>query len=344
MKKDVYIFGRGGLFKEQIKELLLKYKIKGFLDNAVSSEEYDEIYSCYAYNPQKLVTLDKYPIVIAAKSFIEMYFQLKELGIEDERIIFEIKNPNIIIVDGMLAYRNKKNEVNCFDSYEKLDIERRNNAIIGDFLAENFYKINNMPMEREFGTTIGTAVDRYYIEQFLKCHEKDIEGVVMEVGINEYTRKFGKEKVIKSIVAHVEGWNNMRLINLESGDGVKANEIDCYICTQVLQYIFDLESAFLNIYKMLKPGGCALITVPGIKSLCSPDDDKWGEYWSFTEKSLEKLCSKVSDDYQVYSFGNVKSVIAYLYGIPMEMMDKKDLEVNDKKYPFLITAKLRKRR
>lgn len=344
MKKDVYIFGRGGLFKEQIKELLLKYKIKGFLDNAVSSEEYDEIYSCYAFNPKKLATIDKYPIVIVANSFIEMYFQLKELGIEDERIILEIKNPNISIVDGKLAYRNKNNEVSCFDTYEKLDAERRKNAVIGDFLAENFHKINTMPMEREFGTTIGTAVDRYYIEQFLEFHEKDVQGVVMEVGIDEYTHKFGKESVKNSIVTHVNGLNNMRLINLESGEGVKANEIDCYICTQVLQYIFDLEGAFLNIHKMLKPGGCALITVPGIKSLCSPDDDKWGEYWSFTEKSLARLCSKVTDDYQVYTFGNVKSVIAYLYGIPVEMMDKKELEVNDKKYPFLIAAKMRKRK
>ena len=167
----------------------------------------------------------------------------------------------------------------------------------------------------------------------------------MEVANNNYTIKFGKDNVTKSIICHVMGWGKDAIkVNFETGEGVRDEMTDCLICTQTLQYIFDLKTAMENIYRMLKPGGVALITVPGIKPLCEYDNNQWGEHWSFTEKSMDKLCSLVcsKENYEVKQYGNVKSATAYLYGVCLEDIDEEELEVSDSQFPFIISARIRK--
>ena len=50
------------------------------------------------------------------------------------------------------------------------------------------------------------SVERYYIEHFLKRHEADIAGRVLEMGEPLYTEKFGGAKVTQSdVLNYVEG-------------------------------------------------------------------------------------------------------------------------------------------
>lgn len=167
----------------------------------------------------------------------------------------------------------------------------------------------------------------------------------MEVANNNYTLMFGGQRVEKSIISHVMGWGKDAIkVNFETGEGIVENSIDCLICTQTLQYIFDLPQAMKNIYKALKPNGVALITVPGIKPLCEYDSNLWGEYWSFTVKSMDRLCNSIIDksNYLVKQYGNSKVAVAYLYGVCVEEIDIKDLEYYDEQYPFIITARIKK--
>ena len=41
------------------------------------------------------------------------------------------------------------------------------------------------------------------------------------------------------------------------------DEFDIILCMNVLEHVFDFKKAIDNIYKALKPGGTALIFVPG---------------------------------------------------------------------------------
>ena len=45
---------------------------------------------------------------------------------------------------------------------------------------------------------------------------------------------------------------------------------------------------------------------------------------------------------EVNSYGNVKAATAYLYGLPAECLTKEELNYNDKQFPFIISAKVRK--
>lgn len=89
----------------------------------------------------------------------------------------------------------------------------------------------------------------------------------------------------------------------------------------------------------------ALITVPGIKSLSQYHDENWGEQWSFTERSIDRMFSDEigKEQVQVRSYGNVKVSMAFLYGLCKEDMQNEDFEYNDRQFPFIIAARVVKK-
>ena len=119
---------------------------------------------------------------------------------------------------------------------------------------------------------------------------------------------------------------------------------DAFILTQTLPFTFDIKRMLANCFSLLRPGGTLLITVPGITQISRYDYDRWGQFWSFTEKSLEKLIQEACDhaEFSIESFGNVKVAASFLYGLPLQSLSKKDLNSRDKDYQFLITAVVKK--
>lgn len=359
--EKIYVFGRGEYFRNKYESFKDKYEICGFIDNAVHDEVEDSLLHIPVYNPSRIAGLPKYDIYCVAADFFSMWHQLKELGVDDNRIKFGAmvapmqpgieeeafsKGEVIVSKGNHLSYVSSKGEEKEIFSREDMKEIIRESVRKKNKDISCIEKLSTKPVSKMFGTERGTAVDRYYIEKFLDSNSACICGTVLEVANNQYTKKFGRDKVQKSIVSHVKGWGKDSIIcNFETGEGVIENSVDCLICTQTLQYIFDLSSAIKNIYKMLKTGGTALITVPGIKPLCEYDNSNWGEYWSFTSKSIEKLCSLVckSDSYEVKQYGNVKIATAYLYGLCVEDINESDFEYQDLQYPFLICAKIYKK-
>lgn len=357
--EKILIFGRGDYFKNKAQTFLDRFQIVGFLDNAVGDEIIDDQYGVPVYHPSKAKELEDYAIYCVANDFFGMWQQLKELQIEDDRIKFgaeiapqqpgiektAFSNGEVLRSKGsVLIYvsHGKEHQIASLDDLkEVLRVYAKMN--ISDISLIS--KLNTIPISRTFGSERGKAVDRYYIELFLEKYANDIKGTVMEVANNNYTLMFGGQRVEKSIISHVMGWGKDAIkVNFETGEGIVENSIDCLICTQTLQYIFDLPQAMKNIYKALKPNGVALITVPGIKPLCEYDSNLWGEYWSFTVKSMDRLCNSIIDksNYLVKQYGNSKVAVAYLYGVCVEEIDIKDLEYYDEQYPFIITARIKK--
>ena len=149
------------------------------------------------------------------------------------------------------------------------------------------------PISQVWGLDRGQPVDRYYIEKFLANHSPDIQGHILEVGGDKYTRKFGKKQVIESDILHVSADDPKATIvaDLNQADHVPSNTFDCIICTQTLHLIFDVQSAVETLYRILKPGGVLLATVPGISQISRYDMDRWGDYWRFTSASIVRLLS-----------------------------------------------------
>ncbi len=202
------------------------------------------------------------------------------------------------------------------------------------------------PMSRVMGLDRGQPVCRWYIERFLAEQSLLIGGRVLEVADDHYTKQFGGDRVRESAVLHAEPGNPRATIvgNLETGAGIADGRFDTVILTQVLQCVFDVGAAARTIHRMLAAGGTALITVPAIAPISRFDADRWGEYWHFTEQSVQRLFEPLFGERgtRVAAFGNAVSAHAYLAGMASQELKPDELQLLDRDYPVVVTAVLSK--
>jgi len=195
------------------------------------------------------------------------------------------------------------------------------------------------PVSRRFGFDRGKPVDRYYIECFLSRHSLDVYGHVLEIGDDTYTRSFGGDRVSVSDVLHVTEGNPKATIiaDLTDADHIQSGLYDCIILTQTLHYIFDMQQAVRTLYRILKPGGVCLATVPGISQL--EEGPAW--YWALTVRSSKRLFAETfsNEAVEVASHGNVLAACALLQGLASEELQSKELKYRDPSYPVLITIR-----
>ncbi|KKU13898.1 MAG: Glycosyltransferase involved in cell wall biogenesis [Parcubacteria group bacterium GW2011_GWC2_45_7] len=197
------------------------------------------------------------------------------------------------------------------------------------------------PISREYGRGGGHFIDRYYIERFLSDNAPLVRGRVLEVGDNNYTRRFGGNRVTRSDVLHVAKNPRATFIDdLATGTTLPPNAFDCFICTQTLQYIPDMDAAIQTIFRILKPQGVLLATVPGL-SYHNPEADPWGYFAMFTRWSAREHFGRVfpPDHLDVRSHGNVLASISFLQGLACEDVRSEELDYNDDFYQLCITIK-----
>ena len=292
-----------------------------------------------------------------------MWRQLHNLGVTGDKILFGIMFPPYpekfealfetgrVTVEGKdIIYISNQGEKTVIQSHNQ--VQDMAEKCLRDKYREKYPMINAIakmdtkPSGREFGLERGTAIDRYYIERFLEENRELIYGDCLEIADNTYTLKYGADKVDNAYVLHVEGWGNNAIKgNLETGEGIEEGRYDCAIITQTLMFIYDIKCAAENIYKMLKKGGCALVTVSGISQISRYDADLWGSYYNFHEDAMQALFEQVfgTENVEIRSYGNVKTVIAMLYGLCAEDLQEADFMETDKDYPLIISIVLKKK-
>lgn len=199
---------------------------------------------------------------------------------------------------------------------------------------------NLVPVSRTFGLDRGVPVDRYYIEKFLAANTRYITGRVLEIAESTYSRKFGQE-VSHFEVLHTRSGPKVTLVgDLTDPASLPSGQIDCFICTQTFNFIYDFKSAIQGAFQLLRPGGVLLATLGGISQISRFDMDRWGDYWRFTTLSAEKVFSEVfgAEQVQVTSRGNVLAATAFLQGISAEELTHEELDHTDEDYQLLITV------
>lgn len=198
---------------------------------------------------------------------------------------------------------------------------------------------NIKPLHGDFGFSRGVPIDRYYIEKFLQQHSHYITGTVVEIADNTYTEKF-KVGNVKSEVLHINSESkNVTIVgNLAEPENLPANIADCFICTQTLNFIYEVDKAVQGIKQMLKQNGVALITVAGLCQISRYDYDRWGDYWRFTALSAQKIFTQHfgKNNVEVIPYGNVLSATSLIQGICAEDITIAELDYTDQDYQVLI--------
>jgi len=203
-----------------------------------------------------------------------------------------------------------------------------------------------VPIRRNFGLGQGQCIDRYYIELFLTRHAMDIHGHVLEIQENTYTHQFGGDRVTQSDVLHVTKDNPQSTIisDLARADHIPSETFDCVILTQTLQFIYDIVAAIRTCYRVLKPGGVLLATLPGIQQIDHSGKNSYDEFWRFTTRAAQQLFNEVFPEHgiTVQAYGNVLATTAFLHGLVREELSQEQLDYRDKDYEMTVTVRARK--
>jgi SAM-dependent methyltransferase len=204
------------------------------------------------------------------------------------------------------------------------------------------------PISPVFGFDRGPCIDRYYIENFLAASAADIQGRVLEVGDDAYTKRFGLDRVTQSDVLHAQAGNPEATIvaDLTHADHIPSDSFDCIIFTQTLHFIYDMRAAINTLHRILKPGGTLLATFPGISQISRYDMDRWGDCWRLTTLSARRLFEEAfpAADVHVQSHGNVLTAIAFLHGLATQDLRREELDYHDPDYEVAITVRAVKRK
>lgn len=197
------------------------------------------------------------------------------------------------------------------------------------------------PLSDGWGYDRGAPVDRYYIEQFLDDCRADIQGHVLEVHVDNYTRRFGSAVAISDVL-DIDGANPNAtvIVDLAAADEVVADQFDCFILTQTLHLIYDVRAAIEHAHRILRPGGVLLVTVPAVSKVV----EEYGlqsDFWRFTAASCTALFGDVfgKEQIEVRSYGNVLAAIAFLTGMAQEELKRTELDDHDQRFPVIVAVR-----
>ncbi len=183
------------------------------------------------------------------------------------------------------------------------------------------------PLSPAVGLDRGRPIDRYYIDRFIEANRALIRGRVLEIKDLEYTSKFGKG-VTQADVLDVNRENTAATVldDIRSLSTIPDESYDCFIITQVLQYVDDLPAAARAIHRVLRPGGAALITLPTVGKLDGQEDHVSGHFWRF------------GDRLRIDAWGNARVGMSFLAGLAIEDLTPRELETSDPNYVCGVTV------
>ena len=199
------------------------------------------------------------------------------------------------------------------------------------------------PFSGYYGFERGTPVDRFYIEGFLAKHAADIRGEVLEVGNARYARAFpGSSAEGVEIVDNDPGNPEATIVaDLAEQNSLPAEQFDCFILTQTLQLVGDLDGAIRNAWQAVRSGGVVLITLPGITRA---DPETSSDRWRVTPAGLETLVARTCGGArtEIAGYGNLIAAVAFLLGLAAEELDEPELAVADPDFSVAVCARVEK--
>jgi hypothetical protein len=200
------------------------------------------------------------------------------------------------------------------------------------------------PFSAYYGFERGTPVDRFYIERFLARRAGDIRGRVLEVGQARYAHAFSGSAADDVELVDNDPSNPDATIvaDLAEQGSLPAARFDCFILTQTLQLVGDLEAALENAWQALSSRGVLLVTMPG---LTRADPEHTGsDRWRVTAPGLDTVLARTCPDgrREVEAYGNLIAAVAFLMGLATEELEESELAVSDPHFSVVVCAWVQK--
>ena len=179
--------------------------------------------------------------------------------------------------------------------------------------------------------------------KFLEKHAQHITGDVLEIQSTAYIQACGRN-VRRSESLDIDPRHGTTYVgDLAHCEGLLASDAyDCFLLPNTLNHLKEIDACLRHALRVVKPGGVVLATAPVLTPL-TPD---FSEYQRFTVAGLQEIAHRVWPDCKiaVESYGNVLAATAALMGFAYEELSAQELDVNDGRYPVLLTLFCRKAR
>jgi glycosyltransferase involved in cell wall biosynthesis len=183
------------------------------------------------------------------------------------------------------------------------------------------------PLGRRQGADRGTSIDRHYAARFFARHADDVRGDVLEVGDGVALRPHG---ITGRTAIALDDTTRFRLSQLPEG------RFDAVVVGQALDRVYDVRPFVKALYRVLKPGGVLLATLPGVGNV--GPGSAHDTYWHFTPLSAQTLFEETfpASKLAVEPCGNVLAAAAALYGLAAEELRPRELEHRDATFAVVL--------
>lgn len=129
--------------------------------------------------------------------------------------------------------------------------------------------------------------ERYLLKQQIKKHAHYLRGVVLDAGSGGSERYKSFFKFDKYIKIDIDSLHKPDIVGSVENIPFETGSIDSIISTQVLEHVKNPVKVVSEFYRVLKPGGYCLVTVPQLNELHEEPQD----YFRFTKYGLEEIFS-----------------------------------------------------
>ena len=196
------------------------------------------------------------------------------------------------------------------------------------------------PFSTSYGFDRGTPVDRYYLDAFLRSHRTLITGRVLEVQMPSYTKRYGHGILESHTVDINPTFNATYTCDLADAREIPSDYYDCFLLPNTLQHVETLRPALQTMLRVTKPGGTLLASAAGFLPLIPDGDD----FWRLSAQGWRRLLADAwpGCEIAVESHGNCLVALAAMHGLAQEELDDGELDVQDPRYPVLVTIRCRK--
>lgn len=201
------------------------------------------------------------------------------------------------------------------------------------------------PFSDCFGYDRGTPVDRRHIDAFLTACAHLVRPPLLEVGDDDYARRFAGDDAEVDVVDIDPGNTDATLVaDLSEPGSLPAARYRCVLLIQTLQYVRDPRAALENVRRSLAPAGTLLVTVPGISRTDPVDDTLMADRWRFTPAGLRDLLAEVfgPESVRCRGYGGLHAATAFLYGLAAEEAGELDRgEAGGAEFPVVVCGTAR---
>jgi SAM-dependent methyltransferase len=191
------------------------------------------------------------------------------------------------------------------------------------------------PISKKYGFDRGKPIDRYFIEQFLWENRQYIKGKCLEIVDSTYTKKYGGKNVTTSDALDIFPTRNANIHgDLRNLTQVEDNVYDCLIVTQTFNVIDNYHAAIKECFRILKPGGTLLVTVPTV----SPCWNVKINLWRYTPEAALSVFGQYfgKKNTQVTSYGNNEVATSFWIGFSKEDLAESLFSKQDADSPLIV--------